>query len=287
MTVKETAGALGSISCTSAENQVIADLAKEAAQREVFTIVPGEKLGLVVGGDLREFDIEDYEPTPRRQTGKVTLTDQDSFVLYVNRHRDDHRTTLWTNVDNGTVTGVINDHCMDGGDAGWGDHRATLQLKLTEDWRFWIGQDNQMISQVAFAEHLEQGARNVVTPAAADMLEIAQTFHAKRNVAFKSSSRLKSGEIGLQYETTDQATAGIKGTMEIPDLFTLRLQPFDGGPEYDNITARFRYRIVDGVLFLGYQIDRPDLVKRAAFNDITAKVSEGIQLPVMAGVPRN
>ena len=242
---------------------------------------------LAEGQRVHEIDNTPSLPNPPRQTGKVTLTDQDSFVLYVNRHRENELTTLWTDVDKGTVTAVLNDHMLHTEMAGWADHRATLQLKLTEDWKFWAANDGELLPQTAFAEHLEEGALNIVTPSAADMLEIAQSFQAKRGVDFKASVRLTSGEVGLQYEETTAAKAGVKGTIEIPEAFTLKLQPFDGGPEYTDIVARFRYRINDGQLLLGYKITRPDMVKRAAFNEITASISEGIGLPVMAGTPRN
>lgn len=269
------------------ENQVVADLAQTAAARTLIPLSQDrEVLMLNPGQSVHEFDTSGALPNPRRQTGKVTLTDQDSFVTFVNRHRDTDRTTTWADIDRGTVVAVFNDHQQISNEAGWGDHRATLQLKLTEDWKFWASQDGKLLPQTTFAEHLEEGALNIISPAAADMLEIAQSFQAKRGVAFKASTRLKSGEVGLQYEETTDARAGVKGTIEIPDTFTLRLQPFEGGPEYTDIVARFRYRINDGSLLLGYKINRPDLVKRAAFNEITASVSEGIALPVMAGTPR-
>jgi uncharacterized protein YfdQ (DUF2303 family) len=269
----------------ASENAVVADLARRAVPAR-FDIVENRVIGVVVDGQLTTYDIEEYGLNPRRQTGKVTLTDQDSFVLYVNRHRDDDRTTLWTNVDAGTVTAVLNDHMQDDTEAGWADHRAALQLKLTEDWKFWAANDGKWLSQTTFAEHIEEGALNVVNPAAADMLEIAQSFQAKRGVAFKSSVRLESGEVGLLYEETTDAKVGVRGTIDVPSSFTLKLQPFDGGPEYTDLVSRFRYRINDGQLLLGYKINRPDLVKRAAFNEITSSVSEGTALPVMAGTPR-
>jgi uncharacterized protein YfdQ (DUF2303 family) len=279
---------LGSVELSSiSENAVVADLARRAVAPERFDIIKDRLVGVVVDGALTTYEVEQYGPQPHRQTGRVTLTDQDSFALYVNRHRDDDRTTLWTNVDAGTVTAVINDHRQDDSEAGWADHRAVLQLKLTDDWKFWAANDGKLLNQTAFAEHIEEGALNVVDPAAADMLEIAQSFQAKRGVAFKSSVRLESGEVGLQYEETTQAKVGVKGTIDIPSSFTLKLQPFAGGPEYTDIVARFRYRINDGQLALGYKINRPDLVKRAAFNEITSAVSEGIALPVMAGTPRS
>jgi uncharacterized protein YfdQ (DUF2303 family) len=270
---------------TNPENQVIADLAEQASERVPFTIVEGKTVGLIVARELHEYDLERLQEHPNRQTGRVALTDADSFVSYVNRYRDENGTTIWSNVDNGTVTAVLNDHEQVADTAGWADHRATLQLKLTDDWKFWAQHDGKLLNQTAFAEHLEEGALNIKTPSAADMLEIASTFQAKRGVAFKSSTRLQSGEVGLQYEETIAAKVGAKGTIEVPESFTLALQPFDGGPEYE-IAARFRYRIVDSTLALGYKLNRPDIVKRAAFNDITASVSDGVQLPIMAGTPR-
>lgn len=271
----------------------IAQLAREGSDTEVFEMVEGRRIGVVLheGQQLVQHDLDQYAPTPFRKTGHVAVWDAGSFVGYVDRHKTAAGTTLWANVTDGRVIAVLNDHETDrhpkSGGAGHGDHRATLTLPSTPDWKHWAARerDGQLLDQATFAEHLEDGATAIREPDAATMLEIAQTFHATNGVAFKSSSRLQSGETQFLYEESVDARAGRAGSLQIPDVITLGLQPFENGPTYE-VKARFRYRIANGGLKLGYRLIRPDLVRQQAFDDIVKEIAGRTELPVLAGVPR-
>lgn len=271
-----------------AENQVIAGLAAKAAARTLIELIPGELAGLVLeqGQELRQVDLGQFGENPRRKTGSVVLADADSFVEYVNRHRSQGETTLWSNVDNGTMTAVLNDHGVDTGEPGFGDHRAKLQVKDSPDWKHWAGLDGKFVAQDQFAIHIEDGAGSVKDPDAATMLELAQSFQAATKVDFKSGQRLDSGQVQLRYEETTQATAGHQGSISIPSMISLELQVFEGGAVYA-LKARFMYRITDGKLVLGYRLIRPDVARKLAFDDLASVVSTGVELPVMAGTPRS
>jgi hypothetical protein len=79
------------------------------------------------------------------------------------------------------------------------------------------------MSQAQFAEHLEDMAHTIVEPSAADLLEVAKTFQAKRNVDFSQAVRLDSGDVELSYAETTTAKVGTKGHIEVPSVFTLAL----------------------------------------------------------------
>jgi len=49
-----------------------------------------------------------------------------------------------------------------------------------------------MMSQDDFAEHVEVGLDDIAEPDAADVLEMAQTFHAKSQSTFRQATRLAS-----------------------------------------------------------------------------------------------
>ena len=272
----------------TAENEVIRDLAETAATRTVIDLVPGRLAGVLHGQGqvLHEVDLEEFEDAPFRKTGTVELGGVDSFGLYVNRHQVADATTLWADVDAGTVTAVIDDHVAGAELAGWGQHRAILALAETPDWEHWLALDGKMVAQGVFAEHIEFGAGSVKEPSAADMLEIAQTFHAKSGVDFQSGIRLSSGETQLQYVETVAARVGQKGSVEVPASFTLALQPFHSSDAYE-VLARFRYRINGGNLQLGYRLVRPDLARRQAFDDLCAGITTATNLPVLSGRPRS
>lgn len=281
----------------TSDARALLELTTAAAGREPVVLIEDKLVAFVTDGeqevhqvDLREFE-ERYADRPRRLAGRVTLKDADSFVEYCKRHRDDGATTLWSSVEAGSVTAVFNDHAENGGEAdggkpGFGDHRGVLLVQDSPDWMHWMKNNGKLIPQAEFAEHIEDGAASIVDPDAASMLELAQSFQANTKVDFESGDRLQSGEVKLTFKETTTARAGETGHIDIPTMIELNLQVFEGGSVYA-LKARFMYRITNGNLTLGYRLTRPDVARKLAFDDISATVSEGIALPIMAGVPRS
>lgn len=235
---------------------------------------PGGDTGLLDIAKVRDARAEN----PRRITGNPTVHTHDSFEEYVTRHRT-RELEVWADDKTSTVTAVFDSHADQ---AGWGQHRLTLQLRQTADWQVWAGQSGKMLRQVDFAEFIEDNVENIVAPPSADMLELAQSFQANNNVVFESSKFLDSGHRQLVYKENVEAKAGRRGELDIPNHFELALQPYVGLETY-RVRARFRYRIVDGDLLLGYKLDRPDDVLRIAFDDTVTKISDDLTQPVLAG----
>lgn len=244
------------------------------------------------GGDFRIVDLEDHREhhrdRPRRKTGTVVVHDATSFVAYLHKHGLTE-TEVYADLNTQRLTAVINGHLGTTGDgiedyAGWGDHRVTLRLDVTAGWAAWTHLDRKWLRQLDFAEHVEDRLPDFVAPTGADMLELAQSFSANRSVQFESSRRTKSGETTLIYKEEETAAAGRKGNMAIPDTFELGLVPFEGSEAY-KVTARLRYRINDGTLTIGYILDRPEDVVRAAFLDIVEAVEDRSSRSVLRGVP--
>jgi len=292
---------IGTISSSGAAD-VIREMADAAAARGVVELVEGRSLGVILapGQQLHEIDLDALADTPQRKTGGVQVTNAASFALYVNRHSSRLGSTLWANQATSQIVAVLDDHQRKddapNGDSdvpskpsaglpGWGEHRATLTLPLTPDWLLWTKQDGELMDQQSFAEHIEDGAGAIHDPEPAAMLELAQTFHANTGVEFKSSNRLQSGETQLRYEETTHAKAGRTGQIAIPDSLELHLQPYENSPTYP-LVARFRYRITNGQLKLGYRLVRPDLVQWQAFSDVSVEITEATGLDVLAGIPR-
>ena len=266
------------------ENAVIAGLADRAAARELVTIADGRQVALVVpdGHEVQTFDLDEFGEHPVRKTGAVRLHDAQSLVEYFGVHSDAN-STLWAHEGNATVTAVLDDHGADY--AGWGGHRAHLQLQTTPEWKHWADSNGRSMSQRQFAEHIEDGFHEIVVPAAAEMLELAQSFHATNSATFRSATRLQSGETQLTYVEDIQAQAGHAGQIEIPRKFTLELATFEGTPEHV-LEAYLRYQIRDGKLTLSYKLIRPEKVRKEAFDDVTSSITEGTGHLVLAGAPR-
>lgn len=277
------------------ENAAIIDVAQDAVRAQPIGNIDGLYYDAIRGTVVDVIDrVQQWlDQAPGRKTGTYKVTDTASFVGYLAKHAT-QQTEIWANVNAGTVRAVFNAHHAatgpgtstsvdtsnaDGvyeipalGQAGHEDHTATLQLATTDDWKEWTAKDGDLQPQLVFAEFIEDHLPNFVNPSAADMLELAQTFQAKTKVDFESSQRVKSGETQISYKEEQATTAGKNGRLSIPDTFDLALQPFENGPTY-RVQARFRYRISNGQLFLGYRLTRPKDVRKTAFDEVVAAVA--------------
>ena len=256
--------------------QAVIDAARQTA--DPYVLDPREEhvqaFAIPEGGKLATLDVDERcLAPPRRLAGVVKIETVASLRGYVAEFYDPKTTTVWVDMDGRSVTAVLDDAQRD--QASWRGHRAGLALKRTEEWQRWRKLDGQLVSQQTFAEHIEESELDIATPPAADLLEIAQTFHASTSAEFKSGTRLKSGEIQLHYVEETSAAAGRKGELSIPDKFDLSIAPFEGERPCA-ITALLRYRVRDGNLAIGYKLVRPNDVEREAMGLIAEQIRQDV-----------
>lgn len=232
---------------------------------------------------LRTLDLEPFLPAPLAPRGDAVTHVVDDFCRYVNRLVDLDHTTVWCDMNRNRIVAVLDDHA-DHAAAGWRRHTVRLALQPEPDWLHWGKLHGKTTSQAGFAEHIEDGAHSVVQPSAADMLELATSMQAKRNVTFSQGSRLSTGDVALTFEEETQAKAGARGQLEIPERFTIRVAPWTFVDPVD-MTARLRWRIERGALQIGYTLLRPDRVMQDAFAGLVAKVRDQVEVQVLIGEP--
>jgi len=263
--------------------QAVIDTAIESTRP--VELIEGQVYAVTVPAGARvevlDRDLDIYRATPRRTTGRYTVRTSASLIDYLDKHALPE-TELWANLDAVSITAVINAHQGANEPAGWGDHRITLALKKTPAWEAWERIDGKLLGQVEFSEFIEQRTVDFVTPAGAEVLELAQSFQAAKSGRFESSQRLATGETTLIYVEETTAAAGKKGNIAIPDAFDLALIPFEGGTAY-KVRARFRYRMDGGQLRLGVALERPEDVLRDAFDQVVADIGTQISAPIYAG----
>ena len=227
---------------------------------------------------------DEYLDEPRRKRGSVCVTDVASLAAYHTKHGTDH-SEVFADLDEAAITAVLNAHHA--ADPDWQDHRVTLSMRRTPQWITWTGQNRVMMSQQAFAEFLEDNAADIAADgpvSAADLIELAQEFHAHTKVTFASGKRLKSGETQFVYTETIEAKGSERGTIAIPDEFELALRPLEDCDLF-RIKARFRYRLREGQLTLGYHIDDPAQKFRSAVDEVVALAEDKCGVKILRGRP--
>ncbi|MFE9921603.1 DUF2303 family protein [Streptomyces sp. NPDC005774] len=242
---------------------------------------PGKYYAFHTPGGIREVDLtgDQHKDQPTRKTGTTTVRDAQSFLAYWDKHHDT-ASEVYADSDRLTITAVLDAHQADS--ARWAGHRLHLALRETTAWKQWLRLDGELMDQEAFAEFLEDHLPELLEPAAADMLEIAQSFQAAQKVDFQSATRLTSGQRQFQYVETQTTKAGQKGQLTVPETFIIGLVPFEGSEGY-RLTARLRHRIGQNGLRLGYKLERPDEIRTTAFADVVKAIGEQIDVPVMNG----
>ena len=268
--------------------QVIVDTAIAAAMPERVNADYVYSRVVPAGASHEIIDLERFGVRPRRVRGHVTAQTVDDFVRYVQRHDDPARTTVWVDYETHLVVGVLDDHAVgDLREPEWGEHRALLQLRTTDEWKHWTSQDGKLLDQEAFAEHIEDGLPEIVSPDGATMLEVAQSIQGATKAEFKGAHRLDNGAVSFSWVEETTANAGQRGDLEIPERFELAIAPFLGEDPY-RVKARLRYRIRAGSVQLGYRLERPGDVLRDAIDQIASRLHDQFTGDrVFVGTPRS
>jgi uncharacterized protein YfdQ (DUF2303 family) len=262
------------------ENQAIIDIAQQATTPQALALGKYHVVTTPRGVEHIDLTGDRYRTEPARKTGTVTVRDAGSFLAYFTKHADAGSEVY---ADGLSITAVLDAHHEDS--PRWAGHRLTLVPRTTPELKTWMDASGKLFKQAAFAEFIEDNRADIAEPDGATMLELAQSFEATTKAEFKSSTLLATGERRLVYAEETTASAGRKGDLVIPASFTLGIRPFEGGDAF-KIGARFRYRITDSELQLGYKLDRPEHVVAEAFADITAAVQEGLGgLAILNGAP--
>lgn len=222
---------------------------------------------------------------PARRRGIAQLYDTASFIKYY-RMFSDRRSLIFAKPAKLSLLAVLDHHgAGDAEDnrAEFCDFRAHLGLELSEQWKIWTAMDQKAFTQNDFAEFLEDNTSDILDPRAAEMLEIARDLKAKTDVNFSSSTVLQSGQVQLNYTETIVATIA-KGEVHIPEVFRIRIPVFYG-EEAVVISARLRFRIVNGKLSFFYRMQRPIETLNNAFNKVVEFVQKELSVDILTGTP--
>lgn len=222
------------------------------------------------------------EERPRRVRGLIVVDSASDLVTAVKqRTLDGYAPVLYGYEEGLRLIAVLND--PQNSLPAWGDYQVVAQLRRTPEWEAWL--DSQGLqSQEEFAEFIEDHLEDIVDPPAADMLELAQTFHAHTTARFQRATRLQSGSVSLTYEEDEQVTAGGDRSITIPREFTIAVRLF-AGVERFKVTARLRYRVGRGTLELGWVLNRPADLERAVFDEQLDAAATELDITSIRGRP--
>lgn len=239
-------------------------------------------------------DLEKYAEHPRRKKGAIKVRDVASFVAYIKRHKNDGTIAF---AADGVVSAVLNHHdafVLSEGEAGWRDHTITLEREFHTAFKAWTTRSNQWMAQDTFAEFLETRMGEIITPAGAELFEIAEFFQANTAIGFSSSKLLSNGRVQLHYTEDIAATGGKEGDKQVPTEFTIQLRPYRdskppeaGQPDHEQfiVKAKLRYRLQSGkVSFMFILGEELESFMDALHDDVIREVELQASITVLRGV---
>ena len=236
---------------------------------------------------------------PHHIKAAVALTDAESFSKYVDLYADS-RTRVFADPNALSFRAVLDYHqapqvqVADGSatdaptplaaaQAEFRDHHATLALSKSDQWNLWNGKAEKEIPQAEFAEFIEDNYRDVISPAAATVLEIARDLTAHMDVNFASKVNVKNGTTQFAYqEVLTAGQLGQSGNMEVPEKFIILIPVFFGEKPV-TIEARLRFRINGGKLRFIYKLYRPAELLAEAFKVVVKEIEEKLAIEVLLG----
>lgn len=271
------------------EAQAVADLVQKPFVEDVRGIpVIFTPLG---NGQWNASLQESLLAAPLRKKGEIHIHDVDSFIAVTKKQGSLTNSNIYLDVDYArskiTATAVFNDH-GDDENAGWRDHKAVFNPRITEEWKLWTDKSGQAFGQVDFAKFLESNLSDIASPAgsklptSSDILTFVTKLEETRKVKYGSGVNLQNGMV--QIEFTEEGDNATKGKLELFREFSLGISPFFGGDAYE-VKAFLRYRIdrnTGGIVFY-YELQRADKTLEAAAKEVIEKIKNETGLPVIFG----
>ena len=237
----------------------------------------------MVPDETKLTSLEIFKNAPLRRSGRAVFRDPESFCRFIVEEMTDD-TRVYGNRADGSFVAVFNDHNgnKETPVAGWRDYTAAYSCPTSIEWNTWKASHGKQMSQVQFAQFIEDNLPDIAEPPAAEMLEVSRTLEAKKKVNFAQGIRLNNGQSELTYEETIEGTAG-KGKFKIPEEFTIGIPVLEGGLRYA-VQCRLRYRIGDGGnLTMWYEIIRAHKIMEDAINEVWTRIENSTSKTIFNG----
>ena len=257
-------------------NNSLVDIFEKGKTQTIQTSVNDIPVFITPGGmEMHSLEklVDKRAERPKQLEQRITLLSSDSFIDYYNKFST-LDSAIFVDQEEGNFVAILDYHANHETPA-WCKHVARYTCPKTKEFNTWLRNNNNRMEQEDFALFIEENSRNIVEPNAAEMLEIASSLKAKKDVEFKSGIRLDNGETQFEYTETIGTNAGISGQLNIPEKIKINARAFQGGDNYE-LEARFRYRITPSGLQMWYTLITPHLVIEDAVNQVIEQVKNNI-----------
>jgi uncharacterized protein YfdQ (DUF2303 family) len=232
-------------------------------------------------------DLSEFAP-PTRIKRSVTLTDVESFSVYVNTYKT-AGTIIFASIMDGAASFncVLDYHTKDKPE--FCSHSAMFKTVPTPEWLTWSAANRKRMSQVDFANWIEDNLHLFVSPkdsgapSGADLLELVKSLHGHQSASFTGSLRLNTGAYSVAYtEEVDVRGTIREAAMDLPAIIVGGFPLFHGMPAYQ-VEARLKTAIKDRKLEIYFETKAVSKMVRECLTAAVERVEEFTKLRVLLG----
>ncbi len=242
---------------------------------------------------------EEHRLRPALRTGTAKVTTLRSFVDLVNRHKGADSAlfgkTVWPNP---SLTAVIDYHTLDH-KADNASHKVHYEFPITDEFKTWIGQNGQPMTQSDFAVFLEDHAAELAAPtedeaklyellfkarfaAPHEMIDLSRHLEIYSSAKVKRADRLQTGERTVEFVEEHMNAKGEQ--VDVPGIFMIALPAFIDGASV-RIPGRLRYRLKGSEIIWFYQLYRWEFWLRERVRADLESAAFDTALPAFEGAP--
>lgn len=244
-----------------------------AAQPSTLEIKGVPHVILPAGFTLAAPDLERLLPEPTRTRRIVVANDIGGFIAYSKDFKTERTALFCGPPDNAKLEARLDDHKPSS--PSHVTHQCFFHCPKTTEYATWMGANKVKTTQVAFAEFIENNLRDIIKPDGNEVLAAALNFRDHGSAEFSSAMRLSDGRV--QFQFVEKETAG---QVRFPETIEIAIPVFEGQKTRYTVKAKTRYRVQSGELTLWYELERPDLVLRQAYNDLIEEVEKQVGIAV-------
>lgn len=217
-------------------------------------------------------------PEPKRIRANIIAHDVRGFIDYLNEHKFEKTMIYAASPTSPGLLARIDDNAP--GLPSHITHTAKYGCPLTHEWQQWTGSNDRPLSQVDFAEFIENNIGDITVPSGTELLNACLTFRDTGSVEFNSAIRLADGRVQFKYVEKDE-----NKELKFPENITIAIPVFEGMNSRFELKAKLRYRIdKEKGLSLRYQLERKDLVIKAAYEQLMVHVSDATELTIFRAI---
>jgi hypothetical protein len=279
--------------------KAISDLAVTKDAWPIDTPDGGFAVPLPPGYNLHK--VNALEPPLTHIKQSVTLHDRDSFIGYVNEFKrpisrifaepgflsDKQVPAIIAVLDYHDARGeaVAADGVVESAPQPMrASHVAAYSPRYSDQWKRWTEACAEPLTQVEFAELIEECREDIREPLAAELLDIVRTFKVSKKTNYDSLVYQRDGSVKLDF--SDQVDKSGSAVL-LPEQLTLGIPVFYRGSLFA-VPIFIRFKVSQGVQF-SLKIDRADRFEDEAFigggehRGLAGEIAEATGVPLHIG----